>query len=67
MLNIPKVKETMAVFLLSMEKKTQTEMSPEIEWNILFISLIQTERGQLMDIMAGMINTSYTGADQDGR
>ena len=40
MLNIPKVKETMAVFLLSMEKKTQTEMSPEIEWNILFISLI---------------------------
>ena len=38
MLNIPKVKETMAVFLFRMEKKTQTEMSPEMGRNILFIS-----------------------------
>ena len=38
MLNIPNVKETMAVFLLSIEKKTQTEMRPEMERNILFIS-----------------------------
>ena len=51
MLNIPKVKETMAVFLLSSEKKTQTEISPEMGGNILFITRQTEVSSQLMDVM----------------
>ena len=39
MLNIPNVNETMAAFLLSREKKIQTEISP-VKWRISILCFL---------------------------